>query len=258
MAGWNLLFFKSKPIQNAPGKPAEWNHGAYLVEGPGHCGACHTPKNFLGADKTGHALEGSTLQYWHANNLHGDSVTGLGQWTLDDVVAYLKTGHNRFGAAGASMAEVVANSTSRMTDEDIRAIAVYLKDLPARDIKPAPRAAAAAPAMQAGRAIYEDQCRACHGQAAEGATQLFPMLADNSSVRADDPTTLIRVVLEGTQTAATDVNPSATAMPAFDWKLSDQQIASVLTYIRNSWKNTATPVSAKAVAELRKKLPRPQ
>jgi mono/diheme cytochrome c family protein len=258
MSGWNLLFFKPEPFRSNTQKSAEWNRGAYLVQGPGHCGACHTPKNFLGADKKDHALEGASLQYWWANNLHGDSVTGLGEWSLDDVIAYLTTGHNRFGGAGATMAEVVTNSTSLMTAADVHAIAVYLKDLPIRDVKPAPRVAASDGAMQLGRMLYVDNCAGCHGLAAGGATEIFPMLKDNSSVRAENPTTLVRVVLEGTQTAATDTNPTATAMPAFGWKLDDAQIASVLTYIRNSWKNTAAPVSANDVAKIRKRLPRPQ
>jgi mono/diheme cytochrome c family protein len=145
-----------------------------------------------------------------------------------------------------------------MTDPDVRAIAVYLKDLPARDLKAPAKIAASDAAMKTGLALYVDNCSACHGQAGDGASHLFPMLKDNSSARDPDPTTLIRVVLEGTQTAATDANPSATAMPAFGWKLNDAQIAAVLTYVRNSWANAAPAVSAHDVAEIREKLPRPQ
>jgi mono/diheme cytochrome c family protein len=257
MTFWNMLFFKHEPVTNDPQKPADWNRGAYLVQGPGHCGACHTPKNFLGGDKGSHALQGATLQYWRANDLTANTVTGLGSWTLDDLTTYLKTGHNRFGAAGASMAEVVTNSTSRMPDTDIHAIAVYLKGLPARDEKAAARVAENDPAMQVGQALYVDNCTACHGKAADGASELFPMLKDNPAVRATDPTSLIRVVLEGAQSAPTDTNPSATAMPSFGWKLNDSQIAAVLTYVRNSWNNSGSAVSEHQVAAVRRKLPRP-
>lgn len=258
LTGWNLLFFKEGRSANEAGKSAEWNRGAYLVNGPGHCGACHTPKNFLGGDEHSKTLEGGTLQYWHANDLTNNDVSGLGKWTLDDVVDYLKSGHNRYGAAAASMAEVVVNSTSKMTDADVHAMAVYLKDLPARDLKAPAKVAETDAAMKTGLALYVDNCSACHGPAGDGASHLFPMLKDNASVRDPDPTTLIRVVLEGTQTAATDANPSATAMPAFGWKLNDAEIAAVLTYVRNSWENAAPAVSANDVGAIRKKLPRPQ
>src|SRR5690348_12894021 len=128
LMAWDALFFTAGAFKPNPNKSAEWNRGAYLVEGPGHCGMCHTPKNFLGADDTGNALQGGVLQGWFAPDLTGDPRRGLGSWSADDIVAYLKTGHNRISFATGPMSEVISDSTSHMTDADLKAIAAYLKD----------------------------------------------------------------------------------------------------------------------------------
>ncbi|MEJ0066241.1 MAG: cytochrome c [Caulobacteraceae bacterium] len=127
VGGWNLLFFRPHEFQADPGQSAEWNRGAFLVTGPGHCGACHTPKNFLGADKSNQALRGGDLDNWVAPDLTENTRTGLGRWSVDDIVEFLKTGRNAHAGAGGSMAEVVSYSTSLMSDQDRHAIAVYLK-----------------------------------------------------------------------------------------------------------------------------------
>ena len=130
MAAWDKLFFTPGTFQPVAGKSAEWNRGAYLAQGLAHCGMCHTPKNFLGADKTGEALQGYALQGWFAPNITDDARRGLGSWSIDDIVAYLKTGHNRTGAATGPMSETLNLSTSHMSDDDLKAIAIYLKDAP--------------------------------------------------------------------------------------------------------------------------------
>jgi len=243
MIGWNWLFFTPGRFVPVIGKSDEWNRGAYLVEGPGHCGACHTEKNFLGGDETSRALQGGAIQGWYSPNLTGDPRRGLGGWSVDEVVEYLKTGHNRTGAATGPMSEVIADSTSHLTDEDLKAIAVYLKDRPAPQSAPTP-VAASDPAMRVGAAIYVDECQACHRAAGTGVANLFPAMKDNPVVQSADPTTLIRVLLHGTQNVATDAAPTGASMPAFGWKLTDAQAAAVLTYIRNSWGNAAPAVSA--------------
>jgi mono/diheme cytochrome c family protein len=253
MAAWNALFFTPGTFKPVAGKSAEWNAGAYLVEGPGHCGACHTAKNFLGADKSSHALEGGVLQGWYSPNLTGDKRAGLGSWSAEEIVAYLKSGHNDDDAATGPMSEVVTDSTSQMTDDDLRAIAAYLKDRPATSAEPG-RVAANDPAMRAGEAIYADNCAACHAMSGEGVARLFPALKGSPSTQSADATSLIRVVLQGARSVATDGAPTGPAMPAFDWKLSDAQVASVLTYIRNSWGNAAAAISAGDVQRSRGKL----
>ena len=252
MAGWDMLFFSDKGPLHPAGPTPEWNRGAYLVNGPGHCGACHTEKNFLGADRESLTLQGGLVQGWFAPALTRDQRLGLGSWSVDDVVAYLKTGHNKVSAATGPMAEVVADSTSMLPDADLRAIAVYLKDQPATiDGAEQPLPATDA-AMKDGEHIYGAVCSACHGANGTGIAGLFPSLKGNPELQSKDATTPIRVVLEGTHSVATDTAPTAGAMPAMGWKLSDRQIADVITYVRNAWGNAAPAVHDDAVAAMRK------
>lgn len=249
MAFWNALTFTPGRYHPNLKKSAEWNRGAYIVEGAAHCGTCHTPKTLLGGDKNGQALAGATLQGWFAPNLTTDSRKGIGSWSKDDLVQYLKTGANNWTLASGPMAEAVTHSTSKMTDEDVSAIATYLKDSGEGDPAHKPEPVVVSDnAMRAGAAIYKDSCSACHRDTGAGEVHLFPRLAGSALVQSDDPTTLVRVVLQGTRAASTKDRPTAPAMPAFDWRLNDAQAAAVLTYIRNSWGNAAAPVSGGAVA----------
>ena len=125
--GWNHLYLNSQDFQADPGQSAEWNRGAYLVNGLGHCGGCHTPKNAFGADKSKLELYGATLDNWVAPDLTGNDRTGLGSWSIDDIAEYLHTGRNRHAGAGGAMADVITYSTSLLSDADRRAMAVYLK-----------------------------------------------------------------------------------------------------------------------------------
>jgi mono/diheme cytochrome c family protein len=253
MRVWDALYFKQGEYIFDPHQSAEWNRGAFLVDGPAHCGACHTPKTFLGGDKTSLYLQGALLQGWSAPNITNDSRTGLGGWTVDDVTAYLKTGHNRITAATGPMAEAVGLSTSKMADEDVKAIATYLKSLPAQGATPS-QVSEAAPEMTAGGAIYRDQCSACHGLNGKGVDRLFPAVANSSLARADDPTSVIRIVLRGARSVSTAKEPTAAGMPSYGWQLNDSEVAAVLTYIRNSWGNASPPVSPDEVTRLRDSL----
>jgi mono/diheme cytochrome c family protein len=252
MVFWNRLNFTPGRYQPDPQKPGEWNRGAYIVQGAAHCGTCHTPKTILGGDKNDAALAGAALQGWFAPDITNDSRKGIGGWSKDDLVQYLKTGTNNFTLASGPMAEAVTHSTSRMTDEDISAIATYLKDSGAGGSAPKPAPVAATDnAMRAGAAIYKDSCAVCHKDAGTGEAHLFPQLAGSALVQSDDTATLVRVVLQGTRAASTPNMPTAPAMPAFDWRLDDAQVAAVLTYIRNSWGNAAAPVAASTIASRR-------
>ena len=250
MVFWNALNFTPGRYQPNPQKSSEWNRGAYLVEGAAHCGTCHTPKTMLGGDKTDRPLEGATLQGWFAPNITNDPHKGIGAWSKDELVQYLKTGANKWTLASGPMAEAVTHSTSKMTDEDVSAIATYLKDRGSAAPKPEP-VIANENTMRAGAAIYKDSCAACHKDTGEGEAHLFPRLAGSALVQSDDPTTLVRVVLQGTRAASTDSMPTAPAMPAFGWRVDDSQAAAVLTYIRNSWGNAAPPVAASTIAKQR-------
>jgi mono/diheme cytochrome c family protein len=254
MAAWNKLYFTPGEFRPVSNKNAEWNRGAYLVEGLMHCGACHTPKNIAGADKNDEPLQGYALQGWFAPDLTTDPRRGIGSWSADDLIAYLKTGHNRFSAATGPMADVVTYSTSKMTDADLHAVANFLKDQAAPDEKSPQPVAASDPAMKMGAAVYADECSACHTPDGKGIANLFPSLAGAPNAQSTDPTSAIRVVLAGSQSVATDRAPTAPAMPAFGETLDNREVAAVLTYIRNAWGNAAPPVSADDVAKYRDNL----
>ena len=252
MAGWNLLYFKPAEFAPMAGKSAAWNRGAYLVTGPGHCGTCHTPKTLLGADRA-EALTGASLQGWFSPEITGARPRGIGDWSAGDVVTYLKSGWNAHGVASGPMAEVVEYSTSQMTDDDLGAIAVYLKDLPATgDSSPAPGHASGDPAARA--VLYRNNCGACHGLDGRGERLIFPPRAGNAILIQPSPESLVRVVLAGAQAVTTKAAPTAPSMPSFAWKLNDAQIADLLTYVRNSWGNAAAPVSAATVGKIRASL----
>ncbi|TPI33011.1 c-type cytochrome [Mesorhizobium sp. B3-2-1] len=249
MAGWNRLFFTPGEFKPDKNQSADWNRGAYLVEGLGHCGACHTPKDVFGADKTSQRYQGSEIQNWFAPNLTSDKRTGLGTWSDQDIVAFLKAGHNNRTTAYGPMAEVVKDSTSKMSDADLKAIAIYLKSLPA-----APAEEPSAPqgdAMSAGKSIYGDQCSACHQLGGDGVKNMFPSLKASAAVQSRQPLSVVRLILNGGHPASGPAIPNALSMPSFGWKLSDNQVAAVATYIRNAWGNQAEPVSAGDVKALR-------
>src|SRR5215468_7958825 len=251
---WDLLNFTPGVFQPDPAKSDVWNRGAYLVEGLGHCGTCHTPKNITGGDRGSEALQGALLQDWYAPDLTQDPRAGIGSWSIEEVVRYLKTGANSYDIASGPMAEAVSNSTSKMTDADLLAIATYLKNRAPRSGRAVAALAAADPRMVAGKAIYEDRCAACHIYSGGGVPTLFPRLASAPLVQSADATSLIRVVLIGSRAVATSAAPTAPAMPAFGWNLNDAEIADVLTYVRNTWGNAAPAIQPEDVAKLRVRL----
>jgi mono/diheme cytochrome c family protein len=249
---WNLLYLDNSGFKADPNKSAEWNRGAYLVTGLGHCGGCHTPKNALGADKSKQELHGGTLDNWMAPDLTGNTRLGLGEWNVDDIAEFLATGRNAHAAAGGSMADVVTYSTSYLNDADRRAIAAYLKTQPPSSV-PAPSAPDAA-VMHRGAQIFSDACSSCHLDDGVGQSRIFPPLGKDAMLQQADPTGLEHLILAGTQIGVSASRPSALSMPSFAWKLNDQEIADVSTYIRNSWGNQAVSVSTADVQGLRKKL----
>jgi len=252
MVVWNLLYLDNATFAPDPAHSEQWNRGAYLVEGPGHCAACHTPKTVLGGPKSGHDFQGGAFGTWFAPDLTPNGRTGLGGWTRDETVAFLRTGRNAHASASGEMGLVVQDSTSQLSDDDLLAIAVYLGD---RAASPAPSMTPpATDTMQAGEAIFVDECSACHLMHAQGQALAFPPLAHSANVQQVDPTTALHLILAGAQAAPTRAEPTAFTMPAFDWKLDDRQVAAVATYVRNNWGNAAPEVRAEEVARLRARL----
>ncbi|KJV32898.1 c-type cytochrome [Pantoea sp. SM3] len=256
MMGWNLLFFRNAGFQIDSSKSAEWNRGAYLVEGPEHCAACHTAKNLIGGDSSDY-LQGGNLGEWHAPDITPNPHTGIGSWSEQQVVDYLKLGSNHVAVASGPMAEAVTNSTQHLTDADLRAITVYLKQVPASTTtlpQPLPMDNGQ---MKMGKNVYSANCTACHNSDGKGIPNLAASLANNPGLLADDASSIITTVLQGGRGAVTAENPTSGAMPSFAWKLSDEQVAAVATYLRNSWGNAAKPVTTDEVAKARAQLKLP-
>jgi mono/diheme cytochrome c family protein len=257
MLGWNSLFFSPGYFAPKPERSEEFNRGAYLVEGLGHCGACHTPLNALGANKADHFLQGNKIDDWTAPNITADARIGVGSWSVDEIVQYLRTGQNGTSLASGPMKEVVENSTSKMPDADLKAMAVYLRERGASG-SPAPAPLPVSdPQMRIGEAVFVDTCSACHMRSGAGVEHIFPRLAGSAIVKQDDPTTLVRIILTGSRAAATDAAPTAPAMPSLGYRLSDAQLGAVVTYIRNSWGNAAPAVTADTVKSLRDRVAGP-
>ncbi len=256
LAVWRALYFTPGVYQANATRSAEWNRGAYLVRGLGHCGACHTPRNALGASKDQLDLAGGLIpmQNWYAPSLQSPLEAGVSDWQPLHIVALLKTGVSPPGSATGPMAEVVRNSTQYLSSADLSAMAVFLKSLtaPATPHRPTPAPASAAPGphteasrsvLDHGAKLYEAHCVQCHGKQGEGIGGAYPPLAHNRTVTLSDTTNLVQMVLYGGYAPATAGNPRPFGMPPFVLQMNDKNTAAVLTYIRNSWGNRASPVS---------------
>ncbi|MCW8193797.1 c-type cytochrome [Proteobacteria bacterium 005FR1] len=265
LAVWNFLTLDDARFEPDPSKDELWNRGAYLTQGLGHCGACHTPRGLLfqekGLDESdSDFLAGSPLDHWSASPLTGDHNVGLGRWTEDDIVKFLKTGKNRWGSAFGTMVEVVNNSTQYMTDEDLRAMAVYLKSLPVVHEQDTPKweydpstaqQLASFKFDQTGSQTYYEYCVSCHLYDGSGHGEFMPPLAGNPVVMDPDPSSLINLALNGSLRVVVDGEPETYDMPYFRGLLNDQQIADVVTFMRKAWGHDASPVTVEQVKEIR-------
>lgn len=258
---WNLVFVDHTPFVPDPVKDERVNRGAYLVQGLGHCGACHTPRGIAFQEKAmsdagsggEHYLAGETVEQWRALSLRN-------LWTVDDTVQLLKTGQNRFATVSGNMAEVIHHSTQHFTDEDLIAIATYLKSLPAGKDDLPPQALPLAPAeppatlfSSRGGLGYTQFCADCHRPDGGGVNAMFPPLAGNPSVASADPASLLHITLTGWKTAETLTHPRVYTMPGFA-RLSDQEIAEILSFVRASWGNSGSAISAAQAKQMRGQL----
>lgn len=259
MGAWKMLFFTEGAYTPDSAKPADWNRGAYLVEALGHCSACHSPRNFLGAESSSMAMTGGEyidkvhsgeLRPWSAPNLTSAS-NGLGSWPVEEITAYLKTGRNTFAETFGPMNEVIMNSTRHLSDADVQAMAAYLKGLPANEGTLA--SAAKDDVLQTGAAVYDVHCGTCHlptglgGQNEDAGARL----AGSPVVQASNPASLINVILYGPQPPNPPLPKRWKAMEALGDKLSDDEVAAVASYLRNAWGNKGGAVTADQVAAQR-------
>lgn len=256
LLGWRTLYFRQGEYQPDPTRSVEWNRGAYLVEGLGHCTMCHTKINLLGGSSRREQFAGGLIpvQNWYAPSLTSDKDGGLGDWSDKDIVDLLQAGISDRGAVYGPMAEVTYHSLQYMTDDDVKAMAAYLKALPNNDLgrKTGPSAKTDTQVFALGEKIYADKCALCHGANGEGHVQHYPPLAQNQSIEMDSAVNPIRIVLNGGFPPGTQRNPEPYGMPPFGQELSDTDAAAVVTYIRTAWGNHGLPVTERQVNELRK------
>jgi mono/diheme cytochrome c family protein len=252
LAVWRALYFSPTTFEPEPAQSAEWNRGAYLVRGLGHCAACHSSRNALGASSPLDLAGGLIpMQNWYAPSLNSPAEAGVSRWPLAHVLALLKTGVSPSGSAQGPMAEVVLHSTQHLRDEDLRAMAVFLRALPERasafERAPADRSLL----TEEGGRLYGTHCAQCHGERGEGVPGAYPALAGNRAVALATPVNLVQIVLHGGYAPATSGNPRPFGMPPFVVDLNDKEVASVLSYIRGSWGHQASEVTALDVHQAR-------
>lgn len=258
LIGWRTLYFQEGEYVPDRKKSAEWNRGAYLVQGLGHCSMCHTPINALGGSSQEAAFQGGLIpmQNWYAPSLTSNKEAGLGNWEIQDIIDLLQKGVSNRGTVYGPMAEVTFNSLQFMSTEDVRAMAVYLKGLPAdqpvaNDPANAPARANMSQRFAQGKRVYVAQCASCHGDQGRGKLPHYPPLASNQSITMTSAVNPIRMVLNGGYPPGTKRNPMPYGMPPFAHALSDTDIAAVVTYIRTAWGNRGAPVSVREVNDLR-------
>ncbi|MGA8008626.1 MAG: cytochrome c [Thiomonas sp.] len=263
LAIWDRMFANQTVYTPDPKQTVEWNRGAYLVEGPGHCSACHTPRGpFLqekamepGGPNGSLYLSGARIDNWYAANLRGDMSDGLGRWSTAQLVQLLKTGRTADFTIVGSMADVIKNSTQHLNDGDLQAIAVFLKSLP--PVRPnsainKPQAPLMTASAKAGEPLYTAHCAMCHQAQGQGIPNVFPAVALNPTVNTPDPINFIRMMLQGGHTVETKDNPTPMAMPDLGATLNDTQVAEIASYVRSSWGNDAPNVSTGEVTKIRK------
>lgn len=266
LAYWRALFSPApqESVANTGATPIE--RGAYLVQGLGHCGSCHTPRALTLQEK---GLDESTAGYLTGTELNGWNVPalrGMPHWSEEELVEYLGSGRNAKASVAGEMTDVIANSTSHMSDADLQAMAAYLKSLaPAKGSayqQQAERSKAttakltAAKDLTLGERLYIDNCGACHFVSGEGAPRVFPRLDGASVVNAANPDALLHVILAGAATPSTERAPSVLPMPDFAERMDDTEVAQLATFLRQGWSNQASAVSPEQVREIRAQLAR--
>ena len=250
MIVWRELFFKPDTYKPDPAQSAVWNRGAYLVEGLGHCSSCHSPRNLMGAIKNSKAFTGSVIDGWYALNITSNPLTGLGKWTPEDIAKYLKTGsfENKTTVLGP-MAEVVHNSTGKMTDADLLAMGTYLQSLPSNSSLSGDRNKVDETRL-AGAKLYIDNCSGCHQSSGRGINGVIPPLAGNPVIMAAQPNDIIKVIIRGIKQRYGYI-----AMPSYAANLSNEEILEIANYVRTSWGNSAPPNATKSLVESIRKNP---
>jgi mono/diheme cytochrome c family protein len=262
LAVWRSLFFEPSPFQADKTQSVEWNRGAYLVQGLGHCAACHSPRNALGASGAVNDLSGGLMPVvnWYAPDLTRDTESGMASTPLPEIVRLLRTGASNTAQTSGPMGEVVQHSLQHLKETDLQAMAVYLQSRAQNTPQPAPaKAEPTRISLQVatlGGKVYENQCLQCHGEQGEGVKTAsgevaYPALSGNRAVLLKDPTNLVQLVLYGGYGPATQGHPRPFGMPPALLELQDRDIAAVLTHLRTHWGNQAGEVTPLQVNRIR-------
>ena len=253
LAVWRALFFAPGQFVPEETRSADWNRGAYLARGLGHCQACHAPRNAFGATNSDLQLSGGLIpmQNWYAPSLASTSEAGVQDWSAQEVVQLLKSGRSARGAAMGPMSEVVFSSTQHLNEEDLRAMATFLRELPRHDAQKAQGPRASSEVLALGQRVYKNQCAQCHGENGEGAGAVYPALKGHRTVTMDSGANLVRVIISGGFPPTTAGNPRPFGMPPFGQSLSEVEIAAVASYVRSAWGNDAGAVQPFDVQRVR-------
>ena len=251
LAIWRALYFKAGVYESDQSQSEAWNRGAYLVQGLGHCNACHSTRNVLGASQDD-ALAGGQIMgmNWYAPSLSAQLEAGVGDWAIEEIVALLTTGITQRAVASGPMATVIRQSLQYLSQEDVHAMAVYLKSLTENESGNAPGVRFSVMSgslrrhLDLGGQLYEKYCQTCHGADGKGAPGTYPALAGNRSVMMKSPVNAIHSVLNGGYPPTTAANPKPYGMPPFQQILRNEEVALVVSYIRNAWGNRASLVTA--------------
>ncbi len=255
---WRTWYFKEGVYQPDNSKSDEWNRGNYLVQGLGHCNACHTPRNVWGATQDDKLTGGEIMgTYWYAPSLVSPLEAGVGEWSIEEIVELLSTGMTDHAVMSGPMATIVRQSLQYLSADDIRAMAVYLQSLgekrsnirTPREIPEMPERVRRYLAL--GEEVYEKYCQECHGRSGQGVPGIYPPLAGNRSVTMVSPLNTIRSVLYGGYPPVTTGNPRPYGMPPYQHIIRDTEIARVVSYIRNAWGNLGSLVSSEDVDKSR-------
>ncbi|MFJ7567162.1 c-type cytochrome [Herminiimonas sp. NPDC097707] len=246
---WRALYFRPGQYANEDKQSVEWNRGAYLAQGLGHCSACHSPRDSFGGTDMKSELGGGMIPVlnWYAPPLNGDKETSLGNWEVEHLAALMKTGVAPQRSVSGPMAEVVAGSLQHMHKDDAHALAGYLKSLPQQSAAPlvaaeTMREESKQAMIDAGAKLYEDQCISCHQASGKGVPSIYPALAGSRAITTPVATNAIRMVLYGGYAPSTGGNPRPYGMPPFGQSMTDEEVAAVVTYIRNAWGNQGTAI----------------
>ncbi len=253
LAVWRALYFSPGEHVSEQEKSAEWNRGAYLVRGLGHCAACHAPRNFMGATQNNLGLDGGLMpmQNWYAPSLASSAEAGVQGWSTKEVVDLLKTGVSAKGTAMGPMAEVVYASTQHWSESDLKAMATFLRELPEHAPARQPDTRVSSTVRELGAKLYKAQCAECHGDSGEGRAGAYSPLSQHRTVTQASSANLIKIIVHGGFAPTTEGNPRPYGMPPFGQSLNDTEIAALASYVRSAWGNKASGVTPFDVSRVR-------